>query len=429
MNQRTHLRFFLSAAVMAAFLFSAANVHAAPPHIPTVNLILWIFSDGLNSSENSAVAAYQVSHPDVGITVYHPTDLMAELNSAPLASLPDLIYYPNDTMAELLLNHYLTPLDPYGVTPAYLTANFEPAAAEAAMFGGKVFAIPHLLEGIALLYNKDTLPTQYVPAGPLDFAGLAANAAQFAADYPGKTLICNQAFGSTDAYHAAPIFFGFGIPDYIDQIGHVYIRDPKAVNAAAWIQDLRPVSLAYHDFDICKNGLIDGSVGMWWTGPWAVTWLNAGGLSSDKIGLIPMGVPYLGVKQNMVTVFAVHRGYADEAVDFLKYFDNPSNSIQYAVQENLIPANSAALSDPAVQSLPLVTAFASAYQSSTPLGKSIYSSCQWGPVGDAVLELWNNPAADPQALLDTAHAQVQECVNNLRSTYFPYSLNLPLLRR
>ncbi len=189
------------------------------------------------------------------------------------------------------------------------------------------------------------------------------------------------------------------------------------------------MSLAYHDFDICKNGLIDGSVGMWWTGPWAVTWLNAGGLSSDKNGLIPMGVPYLGVKQNMVTVFAVHRGYADEAVDFLKYFDNPSNSIQYAVQENLIPANSAALSDPAVQSLPLVTAFASAYQSSTPLGKSIYSSCQWGPVGDAVLELWNNPAADPQALLDTAHAQVQECVNNLRSTYFPYSLNLPLLRR
>jgi hypothetical protein len=82
-----------------------------------------------------------------------------------------------------------------------------------------------------------------------------------------------------------------------------------------------------------------------------------------------------------------------------------------------------------VQQLPVIQGFGAALALGTSLNKSMYTVCQWAPVGDAVNELWNNPAADAQALLDTAQAQVQECINDRRSQYFPYSLNLPLLRR
>jgi len=429
MNQRTRLRFLLSAALVAAFLFSTAGVQAAQPEAPTVNLILWIFSDTLNPTETAAVNAYQLSHPDVSITVYHPANLMGELASAPPEALPDIILYPNDAMAMLLLNHHLIRLESYGITSVYLSANYEPAAVQAAMFGGVVYAIPHLQEGIALLYNKDTLPAQYLPTDPLGFTDLASKAALYRATYPTKTLICNQGFSSVDAYHVAPIFFGYGIPDYIDQAGRIYVNDPRAVSAAGWIHNLRAVSLAANDYDTCKNGLLNGSVGMWWTGPWAVTGLNAGGLASDKIGLAPMGIPYVGIKQNMVTAYAASRGYADEAIDFIKFFDGTANSILYATQENQIPANTAALNSTDVQALPLITAFADAIALGTPLAKSIYSSCQWEPVALAVGELWNNPAALPQTEMNEAQAEVQACVNSLRDTYFPHSLNLPLLKR
>ena len=370
MKNSIHLRLLCATALLAAFFLSGASAYAAPGAAPTVNLIMWTFSDGLNPTEAAVVAAFESSHPDVAITTYHPLDLMAELVSTPVASRPDIIFYPNDAMTMLLLNHYLTRLEGYSVTTAYLAANFEPAAVQAAMSSGVVYAIPHVQESIALLYNKDTLPAQYLPTDPLDFTALASKAALYWTNYPAKTLLCNQGFGFQDAYHVAPIFFGYGIPDYIDQSGKIYVNDARAVTAASWIQDLRPVSLADNSYDNCLDALIDGSVGMWWTGPWAVSMLEEGGIS---IGVVPMGVPFVGVKQNMVTVYATNRGYAVDAVDFLKYFDNTANSILYATQEGLVPANSAALASPQVQELTLITAFAEAIALGTPMSKSIYS--------------------------------------------------------
>lgn len=428
MKNSIHLRLLCTTALLAALFLSAASAYAAPGTAPTVNLIMWTFSDGLNPTEAAVVAAFESSHPDIAITTYHPLDLMTELGSTPLTSRPDIIFYQNDAMAPLLLEHYLTRLEDYSITSAYLSANFEPAAVQAALHGGAVYAIPHLQEGIALLYNKDTLDPLYLPANPLDFTDLAAKAAQYA-DATGDVLICNQGFSGNDTYHVTPIFFGYGIPDYIDTAGRVYVNDPRAVAAAGWIQNMRPFSLGNNDWDTCLNGLLNGTVGMWWTGPWAVTPLNTGGLTSEKIGLAPMGIPFVGIKQNMVTVYAVDRGYTDEAVEFLKYFDNTANSILYATQEGLIPANTAALASSQVQALPLVQSFADALTTGTPMSRSIYSYCQWGPVGDAVAELWSNPLADPQDELDAAQVEVQACVDTLRDTYFPLHLMLPLIQR
>jgi arabinogalactan oligomer/maltooligosaccharide transport system substrate-binding protein len=424
MNQRTHLHLLISAALIAAFIFSTAGVQAAPAEVPTVTLRLWMSSSALTTGETAVLNAYLAAHPDIGITLYNPADLMGELASAAPGDLPDIIFYQNDAMARLLLEHYLTSLDAFGVTRAFLEAEFEPVAVEAAMFGTKAFAVPHLQEGIALVYNKDVVTDAYLPDDPFDFADLAAKAAQFKADFPAKTLICNQGFGANDAYHVAPIFFGYGIPDYIDENNTVYVNDPRAVAAAHWIQDIHAVLADVQDYTTCQNRLIAGEVGMWWTGPWAIS-----ALGSLDFGILPMGTPYVSIKQLMVTQAAVGRSNADEAVDFLLYFSNGDNSVFYATMDNLIPANTEALNDPVVQQLPVIQGFGAALALGTPIGQSLYNTCQWAPVGEAVDALWNDSGADPQALLDTAQAEVQDCINDMRNLYFPYSLNLPLLMR
>lgn len=430
MNRRIFLRLILIAALTVSFLLSAGGAQVVRAAEPPVNLIVWIFSASLTPTETSVLNAYAGAH-GVTFTVYNPADLMAELASVAPDAAPDVLYYVNDAMPLLILNHYIVPLESYGVTSAYLTANFEGVAANAARYGGLAWAVPHFTEGIALVYNKDTgiLPTQYLPASASDFSGLATRAALYHAAYPTRTLICNQGFTTTDAYHVAPIFFGFGIPDYITQGGQVYIDDPRAVTAAQWIQDIHASLADAHDFDTCKNQFIAGNVGMWWTGPWAITWLINGGMDSADIGILPMGVPYVGAKQSMLTASAVSRGHAAEAVAFMLYFSNTANSILYATQESQVPANTAALNSAAVQALPIIKGFSQSIALGTPMGKSVYTSCQWDPVANAVLTLWNNPAADPETELEIAREQAQACVNNLRETYFPNDLMLPLIRR
>ncbi len=430
MKKCSSVHLIVFTALILAFTLSISGVQVA--QAAPINLSLWIFSPSLSPTEQAVLTSYQTSHPEISFTIYQPADFAAELAVAiPAGAGPDILYYPNDAMHFFILNHYLTPLESYGVTSTYLNTTFELPAANAAQYGGAVYALPHFMEGVALVYNKDTaiLPSQYLPTQPLNFNDLQTKAALYQTAFPGKTLFCNQGFNTLDAYHVAPIFFGYGVPDYIDSNGRVYINDPRAVSAAGWIQDIHASLADAQDYTTCQNQFIAGNVGMWWTGPWAIAGLISGGMDSADFGILPMGKPYVGVKQQMITVNAVSRGYADEAVDFLLYFNNAANSIQYAVQENQIPANTAALNSPAVQALPIVQGFRQSIALGTPLGKSVFTPCQWDPVANAVITLWNNPSANPQTEMDIAQDQAQACVNALRDTYFPERLMLPLVRR
>jgi len=85
---------------------------------------------------------------------------------------------------------------------------------------------------------------KYLPTKPGDFADLLAKAKLFAADNPGKFLLCNQGLGNAtgDAYHAGAIWFGFGMPTYVDDAGKVYFNTPEALNAAKWLVEFAKVA-------------------------------------------------------------------------------------------------------------------------------------------------------------------------------------------
>lgn len=399
-------------------------------HTPedTTTITIWTqWPDPLPASIGQAYNLYHSLYPDVDIQFYFPVDLIAELDAAFAGgTAPDIIVWGNDVVGSRVLAGQIVDLRMLGVTETGLKAIFEAPTVEAGKYWGAFYGVPHSTEAIALVYNKDFVTDLYLPTDPLDFDALFVKAQQYLTA-TGNKLVCNQGFGldSYDAYHASPVFFGYGVPHYISPVGQVYANIPAAISAGNWIDNFRQVSYDDSDYTLCKQRLLNGEAGMWWTGPWAIPELSD---QSVNFGIVPMGKPFVGVRMHMITTAAIQRGNGLVALDLINYVTNLTNSKRYAIWDQIIPANSAALADPDVQEIPEVKAFGQAAAMGIPMGNSPFTSCQWQPMGDAVQAIWADTKT-PQVALDDAQQQIEACVDLVMADLYPERVYLPLLKR
>lgn len=300
---------------------------------------------------------------------------------------------------------------------------FEPQAVGSVSWEGKTWGLPFDQAGIALVYNKDLVSPGDLPSSANDFAGLKLKADAFLQANPGTELVCSQAFGEADAYHAAPIFFGAGVPDYIDDTGKTYIHTSESLDAANWILEMKSSSVPSNTFAECRQRFLEGEVGMWWTGPWALPDIVAAGID---YGVFPMGKPFVGTTVLFLARGADSRGTAVQAIDFMKFFTNVENSKSLSLANDSIPANSAALNSAEIQAVPWMAAFADTLASGQKFTNNPYVSCIWGPVGNALVEIWDETAT-PETALIVAESEIQTCVNGIKAQLPPRSLFLPLL--
>ncbi len=377
-----------------------------------VTIAIWHqWSGDYLNAITAAFQDYMTAHPNVTITLDKPNDVQNSLKVAiPAGQGPDILGWANDSIGTNALAGNIVALDDYGITQDFLKSTYSPSAVNGVQWQGKIWALPESVEGIALVYNKAVVTDKYLPKDATDFAGLLAAAQQFATDNPGKTLICNQGFPGGDAYHIAPVFFGFGVPSYVDEQGNAYVNTPEAVKAMDWLQQISKVSLKEESQDICATALSEGKVGMMWTGPWEIATIEKANVS---YGIFPMGKPFVGIKTLELTKNAVDRGNQDVAVDIMKYFTSAAVQIKIASVNKTIPAASAALQDPALAALPAVAGFGKAVADGVPMSPSPFASAQWGPVGDAVKVIWTG-AQTPQAALDAAQKAVLDAVAGMK---------------
>jgi arabinogalactan oligomer/maltooligosaccharide transport system substrate-binding protein len=346
-------------------------------------------------------------HPNVTIVLDKPENVSDALKVAiPAGEGPDIIGWAIDQIGSQALVGNIVDLGTLGVTMDELNSTYEPAAVKGVVWQGKIWALPESQEGIALVYNTALASATDFPSDPMDFAGLLAKAEAFQAANPGKYLICNQGLGAADAFHVAPIYFGFGVPAYVDDQGVAYMNTPEALAAGNWITQFHAVAPAETSHEICKTMLIEGNAAAWWTGPWAIADIEAAGID---YGILPMGRPFVGIKSLMITSNAVDRGTAATALDILRYFTNAANETQVALTNKTIPANTAALNDPAVQALKSVAGFGVSLNLGVPAANTPYAGAQWGPVGDATLAIWTG-AQTPEAALAAAQAAIDEAI-------------------
>jgi arabinogalactan oligomer/maltooligosaccharide transport system substrate-binding protein len=384
-------------------------VPAEPTAVPVTEttITIWNQWDGkyLEAIEQ-VFTDYETANPGVVIDLSKPEDVKNALTVAiPAGEGPDIIGWANDAIGEQALNGNIVAVSDYGITADFLSSTYEPAAVNGVTWMGSIWGLPETQEGIALIYNKDLVTEEYLPADPLDFEDLYEKAKKFQED-TGNVLVCNQAFGGNDAYHMSPIFFGFGIPAYVDEEGKGYLNTPEAIAAAEWLKKFATVSYAENSYDICNAALAEGKVGMWWTGPWAVAGVEESGVN---YGILPMGRPFVGIKTLLLTKNAVDRGNTDLAIDIMKYFTSAEVQKKLSLVNKTIPAATAALQDAEVSQLAAVVGYGTALNLGVPMSPSPFSSAQWDPVGAASGAIWTG-AQEPVEAMEAAQTALEEKV-------------------
>jgi arabinogalactan oligomer/maltooligosaccharide transport system substrate-binding protein len=367
-----------------------------------VNISIWHqwTGDYLNAI-TAAFDAYTEMHPNVTIDLSTPEDPSNAFPVAvPAGEGPDIMGWANDRIGEWALAGYVEPLSDHGVDMTFMSSNFEPAAVRGVVWRDMIWALPESQEGIAFVYNKDMVDEQYLPSDPTDFADLLAKAEAFYND-TGKYLVCNQGLGNPDAYHVAPIYFGNGMPEYVDDQGRAHMNTPEGIAAAEWLVEFSAYAPAETSHDICKAMIVDGDAGAWWTGPWAIADLEAAGVD---YGIVPMGKPFVGIKVLMLSKNAVDRGHEVVALDIIKYFTSAEVQAQLAVANKTIPAVTGALQDADVQALPTLKGFGASLNLGVPMANTPFASAQWGPVGDATTAIWTGAQGAEEAMVAAQEA-------------------------
>ena len=358
----------------------------------------------------AAFDRYMVDHPNVVIDLSKPEDTSSALSVAiPAGEGPDIIGWANDQIGAQALAGNIVALDGYGIDMAFLNTNYEPAAVRGVVWQDMIWGLPESQEGIAFVYNKAMVSDEYLPTDPLDFDALLEKAKAFR-EATGKYLVCNQGLGNADAYHVAPIYFGHGMPEYVDDEGTVYMNTPEGIAAARWMVEFSAYAPAETNHDICKAAIIDGVAGAWWTGPWAIADLEAAGIDYE---IIPMGKPFVGIKVMMLSKNAVDRGNQAVALDIIKYFTSAEVQAQLAVANKTIPASTAALQDPDVQALLTLQGFGASLNLGVPMANTPFASAQWGPVGDATTALWNG-AQTPEEAMAGAQQAIESAIADMQ---------------
>jgi maltose-binding protein MalE len=375
--------------------------------IPKVTIWTW-WDPNLLPEYQNVVNEFNTAHPDMEIRLVFIPNMYEAFPKAVQAGIgPDIVVYPNDPIGAWGSAGYLVTLDPW-VDMSYLTANFVPTAVNGVIFDEQIWGIPDTQEGIALVYNREVISDTMIPE-PNNFAGMLALAEQFRVSNPDKYYLCNQGLGGIDAYHAGPIYFGYGLDEYggyLDEDGTVYMTTTEAISAAEWILDLRAFSPDVTDYGICRNMLVNGEAAIWWTGPWAIPDLQNTGID---YGIAPMGSPFVGIRTFMLTSNGVDRGNAEAAIYVMKYFASFEIQKRLTMANLTIPANKAALNDPDIQAIYEIAQFGESLNLGIPMGNNVYTPCQWGPVGDATLAIWDGSQTPVQAM-NAAQTAIMECV-------------------
>ncbi|MBN2146025.1 MAG: extracellular solute-binding protein [Anaerolineales bacterium] len=385
---------------------------AEEPAAEEVTIRVWHQWDGAYLTAIQAVFdAYMAANPGVTIVLEKPENVTDALKVAiPAGEGPDIIGWANDQIGSQALVGNIVDLGTLGVDMAFLESTYEPAAVNGVVWSGKIWGLPESQEGIALVYNKALASEADFPSDPMDFADLLAKAEAFATANEGKFLVCNQGVGNADAYHVGAIYFGFGMPTYVDDAGTVYLNTPEGLEAANWLLEYKNFAPAETSHDLCKTMLIEGNAAAWWTGPWAIADLETAGID---YGILPMGSPFVGIKTLMIGKNAVDRGTAEVALDIIKFYTNAENSKTVALANKTIPANTAALNDAEVQALSTIAGFGASLNLGIPMANTPYAGAQWGPVGDTTMAIWTG-SQTPEEALAAGQAAMEEAIAGMK---------------
>lgn len=393
--QRQRIR--LVAAAAAFTLAGAAGLaQAAEPG----KLLIWINGDkGYNGL--AKVGEEFTKKTGVQVVVEHPEDAPNKFQQAAAAGKgPDIWIWPHDRVGEWLGAGLLQP-----VTPSKkVQADIDPLGWKAFTIGGKTWGYPVSIEAVALVYNKDLVPTP-----PKTFEEVIALDKKLSAQ--GKKAIL---WDYTNTYFTWPLLGANGGYAFKAKGDGTYdATDTGVANAGAlkgaellaqMVKDgVMPKGAAYADMD---SGVNQGKVAMMINGPWS--WDN---LRKSKINFgvakIPTvagakATPYVGVLGAMISKASPNR---DVAVEFIENYMLTPAGLK-AIDDDVplgVPASKAFYDQ--LKSNPNIQATMASAQDGTPMPNNPEMGRFWSSMQSALQNVTEGRQT-PKAALDAAAKRI-----------------------
>ncbi len=380
----------------------AASPTATPKPKPAVSkegtLTIWV--DGARTKMVTDLGKQFTAKYNVPVVVQELGfgDIRDQLKIAgPAKEGPDIIIGAHDWLGELVTNGLLVPLD-LGAK----ASNIDPVAIKGFTYDGKLYGLPYLVEAIALIYNKDLVPTP-----PKTWDELKTIAKQL--QDSGK-VTQGYVLQQGDPYHSEPFLTGFG--GYIfgrDAAGNYNPKDlglDSAGGIAAYteIENMLKAGLLKKDttYDTMMGLFKEKKAAMFISGPWTLNDLRA---AKVNFGVAPIPTmaqtprPFVGVQGWMVSAFGKNQLLAKT---FLTEFVATDASMQ--AMYDAVPGASAWLPVRNKITDQDVLAFAKSASTGDPMPAIPQMSSVWEAWGKAITLIFQGQATAQQAIKDAAAA-------------------------
>ncbi|TQJ46451.1 extracellular solute-binding protein [Streptomyces sp. NBC_00080] len=272
---------------------------------------------------------------------------------------PDVMRTEVAWVADFASIGYLAPLD--GTAALDDEADYLPQAAASTRYEGKTYAVPQVIDTLALFYNKQLLKKAGVPA-PASIAELKKAAAKITATTGATGLYLR----GDDPYWFLPYLYGEG-GDLVDEKNKtVTVDDEAGTKAYQVLKDLVDSKAAITDasdgWNNMENAFKSGKVAMMLNGPWAIEDVRAGAQfkNPDNLGVapVPAGSARQGSPQGgwNLSVYAGSKNL-NASYAFVKYMSSATVQQQTTEKLSLLPTRASVYKVPAVADNQMVKFF------------------------------------------------------------------------
>ena len=395
-TQRQRIKLVSAAAVLALSGGWALNASAAEPG----KLLIWINGDkGYNGLQK--VGDEFAKKTGVQVTVEHPEDAPGKFQQAAAAGKgPDIWIWAHDRIGEWIAGGLLQPLTP----SKKVQEEIDPLAWKAFNVGGKTWGYPLSIEAVALVYNKDLVPTP-----PKSFEEVMALDKKLLAS--GKKAIL---WDYNNTFFTWPLLAAKGgYPFKLKADGNYDPADTGVNNAGAlkgaellakMVKDgVMPKGAGYADMEA---GMAQGKVAMMINGAWS--WDN---LKKAKINFgvakIPTvagkkAAPFVGVIGAMVSKASPNR---DVAVEFIENYMLSVKGLKMINDDVPLgtPASKALFAE--LKNDPNIQATMASAQDGNPMPNNPEMGRFWSSMGSALQNVTEGRQA-PKEALDAAATRI-----------------------
>lgn len=310
---------------------------------------------------------------------------------------------PHDQVTALAVSGILADLSSYA-TPAYL-ADLNAAARAAYTFDDALFGLPMLLDGPALVVNKELLPS--LPAtyeAFLDAATQLTDGDTYGFEFDIENLYFAYAWLHTYGGYVFGRHGGSLDPDDIGLANDGAVRGAEALRDLRYERALIPDGT---DYGTANERFLQGSLAMIYTGPWSIGAYRAAGIDIAVAAMPPLadGTPwsgFMGVQGVLMNQFSKAK---TDAANLAKWLTREDALIELSEASGRPPASKAALEG--VQDDPVIAGFGAALSDSEPIPNVPEMGRVWGPMARALGTILASPDSDVPAALRGAVADIR----------------------